>query len=260
MDKSIFSVRPDLGIVLGSGWGEALETDEILFRVSYADIPELGASTVSGHAGELLVYRRKGKTVAAFCGRRHYYEGVAWSAVIAPIDILRRMGCRTVLLTNAAGGVNPAFGAGDFMILSDHVNRLGVSPLMGPHDPSWGPRFPDMSAIYTPELQEKLFEAARAVGVTARTGVYACNSGPQYETPAEVRLLGKLGVDAVGMSTVPEAIVAAACGMRVAGLSLISNAAAGISESPLSHAEVMAAGEAAKPKMKSIIGAFLDRL
>lgn len=255
-----FAAAPDVGILLGSGWGEALEKEEVLCRVPYSDIPGLGASTVAGHAGEFVLYRQSGRLVAAWCGRRHYYEGVGWEAVVAPIEMLRRMGCRTVLLTNAAGGVNTELRAGDFVVLSDHVNRLGLSPLMGAHDPAWGPRSPDMSEIYTPELREKLLDAARAAGASARTGVYACNSGPQYETPAEVRLLATCGIDAVGMSTVPEAIFAASCGFRVAGLSLISNAAAGISPHPLSHAEVVAAGEAAKPKMKALIGAFLDRL
>ena len=255
-----FKTSPDLGVVLGSGWGSALEMDEVVFRASYADIPGLGASTVAGHAGEFILYRRNRKLVAAWCGRRHHYEGVAWEQVVTPVEMLRRMGCQNLLLTNASGGINPVLKPGDFIIMSDHLNLLHDSPLVGAHVSEWGERFPDMSEVYTKHLRELLKAGADKLGIRAMEGVYAFNYGPAYETPAEIRAYRTMGADAVGMSTVPEAILAKACGMNVAGLSLVSNLAAGISKKPLDHLEVMAAGEAAKPKMKALIEDFIARL
>lgn len=257
---SCFSTVPDLGIVLGSGWGDALEMDEVLARVSYADIAGLGASSVKGHAGEFILYRKEGKTIAAWCGRHHYYEGLGWERVVFPIEILRRMGCSAVLLTNAAGGVNAALQPGDFVILNDHINTAGVNPLIGPTNPEWGPRFPDMSGIYTPRYQELLCAGAYRLGLRIMRGVYAYTLGPCYETPAEVRAYQQQGADVVGMSTVPEAIFARACGFKIAALSLVSNLAAGISKQPLNHEEVMAAGRAAKPNMRALINDFISRL
>jgi len=255
-----FKDVPDIGIVLGSGWGDALEIDEELVRVSYADIAGLGASTVQGHSGEFILYRTRGRLIAAWCGRRHAYEGVGWEPVVLSVEILRRMGCSRVLLTNAAGGINPALRPGDFVIIRDHINLVGGNPLVGRHVPEWGPRFPDMTEVYAKRLTELLHAAANRQGIRAMDGVYACLPGPCYETPAEVRAYRAMGADVVGMSTVPEAMFARACGMKVAGLSLVSNLAAGISVQPLNHAEVMAAGEAAKPQMRILIGDFLDRL
>ncbi len=255
-----FKQAPDLGVLLGSGWGEALAIDEVVFRAPYADIPALGASTVKGHAGEFVLYRRRGKLVAAWCGRRHYYEGVGWEPVVLPVEMLRRMGTETVLLTNAAGGINPALRPGDFVILRDHINLTRDNPLIGAHRPEWGARFPDMSEVYRRRLAELLHASANKLGLRVMDGVYAFNTGPAYETPAEIRSYRSQGADVVGMSTVPEAVFACACGMKVAGLSLVSNLAAGISQRPLDHTEVVAAGEAAKPGMKALIDDFLARL
>lgn len=260
MMEEILKYRPDLGVLLGSGWGAALTMDEVLLRVPYAQIPSLGASTVAGHAGELVIYRHSGKLIAAFCGRRHYYEGCGWDTVVAPVEILRQMGCKTLLLTNAAGGLNPAVNPGEFVILRDHINLVRANPLVGAHRPEWGARFPDMSEVYSKDLRAKLLTAAEKLGINVIEGVYAFNYGPAYETPAEIRAYRLLGADAVGMSTVPEAMVAKAIGMQIAALSLISNLAAGISPMPLNHAEVVAAGEAAKPKMKALIEEFIARL
>lgn len=260
LPPEVRSCTPDLGIMLGSGWGEALESDEVICRVSYADIPSLGASTVQGHAGELVLFRRAGKSIAAWCGRRHYYEGCGWEPVVMPVEMLRRLGCRTLLLTNAAGGLNATLKPGDFLVLSDHINLVRANPLVGPHEPEWGPRFPDMSEIYSRELSAKLIAGAESLGINAISGVYAFNYGPAYETPAEIRAYRTIGADAVGMSTVPEAMFAKSCGFHLAGLSLISNLAAGISPIPLNHLEVMAAGEAAKPRMRALIGDFIARL
>lgn len=255
-----FKTPPDLGILLGSGWGSALQPDEVVFRAAYADIPGLGASTVKGHSGEFVLYRRGGKLVAAWCGRRHWYEGAGWEPVVLPVEMLRRMGCQTVLLTNASGGINPTLRPGDFVVIRDHINLLGANPLVGPHFPQWGERFPDMSDVYSRRLSELLHAGANRIGLRAMDGVYAYNAGPCYETPAEIQAYKAQGADVVGMSTVPEAVFAKACGMKVAGLSLVSNLAAGISRRPLGHDEVMAAGDAAKPGMAAIIEAFVDRL
>jgi len=255
-----FRDRPDLGIMLGSGWGEALEMDEVLTRIRYADIPGLGASTVKGHSGEFVLYRRCGKLIAAWCGRRHYYEGAGWEPVVLPVEILRRMGCETLLLTNASGGINPALRPGDFVIIRDHINLINLNPFIGPHCEEWGTRFPDMSEVYTKHLAELLHASANRLDLRVMDGVYAYNSGPCYETPAEIRAYKAQGADVVGMSTVPEAVFAKSCGMKIAGISLVSNLAAGISLRPLCHQEVIAAGEAAKPKMAAFIGDFIDRL
>lgn len=252
-----FSRPVDLGIVLGSGWGAALEMDEVIARVSYADIPQFGASTVPGHAGEFILYRRHGKLIAAFAGRRHYYEGVGFEKVVFPIEILRRLGCNKVLLTNAAGGINSNLKAGDFVILNDHLNLLGTNPLIGVHVPEWGPRFPDMTGVYTKRFREILHGIANRRGYRAMEGVYACLPGPCYETPAEIRAYKTLGADVVGMSTVPEAILAKSIGFQVAAVSLVSNLAAGISPTPLSHEEVIEASEEAKPKLKTLIDDFI---
>ena len=250
----------DLGILLGSGWGDALEMDETLARVSYADIGGLGASTVRGHGGEFILYRRGGRRIAAWCGRRHFYEGVGWEPVVLPVEILRRMGCPAVLLTNASGGINPALRPGDFVILRDHINLVGLNPLVGAHCPEWGERFPDMTEVYAKRLAELLHASANRLGLRAMDGVYAYAAGPCYETPAEIRAYAQQGADVVGMSTVPEAVFARACGLKVAGLSLVSNLAAGISRRPLSHDEVMAAGEQAQTQMRAFIGDFIARI
>ena len=255
-----FETPPDLGILLGSGWGEALAMDEVLFRADYAQIPGLGASTVRGHAGAFVLYRRGGKRIAAWCGRRHFYEGVGWEPVVLPVELLRRMGCMALLLTNASGGINPALRPGDFVVIRDHINLLGANPLIGAHCPEWGERFPDMTEVYTKRLAELLHAGANRLGLRMMDGVYAYNSGPAYETPAEVQAYKAQGADVVGMSTVPEAVFAKACGLKIAGLSLVSNLAAGISRRPLAHEEVVAAGHAAKPKMAAFIEDFIARL
>jgi len=255
-----FKDLPDLGILLGSGWGEALRMDEVITRVDYTDIRGLGASTVQGHSGEFVLYRRGGKLIAAWCGRRHYYEGEGWEPVVLPVEILRRMGCERLLLTNASGGINPALRPGDFVIIRDHINLVGVNPLIGPHVAEWGERFPDMTEVYTRHLAELLHASANRLELRAMDGVYAYASGPCYETPAEVQAYKAQGADVVGMSTVPEAIFARSCGMKIAGVSLVSNLAAGISRQPLCHAEVMAAGAAAKPLMSDLIEDFIARL
>ena len=252
-----FRLPPDVAIILGSGWGDSLNKDSVLCRLSYADIPGMGATTVAGHSGEFILYEYAGRRIAAFSGRRHWYEGAGWEPVVLPVELVRRMGCGSLLLTNASGGINPALRPGDFVIIKDHINTVSVNPLIGPHIPEWGTRFPDMSEIYVKRYRDLMLAAARRLDLRVMEGVYAFTSGPVYETPAEVHAYGHMGADIVGMSTVPEAVFAKACGMKVAGLSLVSNYAAGISSAPLAHEEVMAASKAAKPMMASLLDEFI---
>ena len=260
LPDTCFAEPADFGLVLGSGWGGALTMDETIVRIPYADIPGLGASTVSGHSGEFILYRRGGRRIAAWCGRRHFYEGAGWESVVMPIEILRRMGCPSVLLTNASGGINPALRPGDFVIIRDHINTVGLNPLVGPAREEWGGRFPDMTEVYCRRLAELLHAGANYLGLRAMDGTYAFSIGPCYETPAEINAMKTAGADVVGMSTVPEAVFARACGIKVAGLSLVANLAAGISRRPLNHTEVIAAADAAKPAMAALIEDLLERL
>jgi len=252
-----FTVPPDLALVLGSGWGDVLRADRTLVQVSYADIPEMGAATVPGHRGEFRLYERHGHRIAAFCGRRHWYEGTGWEQVVMPVEMARRMGCANILLTNAAGGINNALRPGDFVILRDHINAAGANPLRGPHNPDWGPRFPDMTQVYAQHLRDTLTAAGRRLGLRILEGVYTFVQGPIFETPAEIDRYARMGGDVVGMSTVPEATFARACGLRTAGLSLVTNLAAGRSQAPLSHAEVIELSEKAKAPMSELIDAFI---
>ena len=252
-----FRLPPDLSIILGSGWGGALKKDNVLCRINYADIPDMGEPEVAGHSGEFILYEYAGKRIAAFSGRRHWYEGVGWETVVMPVELIRRMGGEALLLTNASGGINPALRPGDFVILKDHINTIAINPLIGPRVEEWGTRFPDMTEIYVKHYRDLLLGAAHRLDLRVMEGVYAFTSGPVYETPAEVRAYDHMGADIVGMSTVPEAVFAKACGMRVAGISLVSNYAAGISSHPLAHDEVIAATNAAKPLMASLLDEFI---
>jgi purine-nucleoside phosphorylase len=255
-----FEKPPACGLILGSGWGQALQTGEPLLRMPYAEIPGLGASTVVGHMGELMLFERHGLRIAAFVGRRHWYEGAGWGPVVLPVELLRRMGTRTLLVTNAAGGISPSLKPGDLMVIRDHINTAGINPLIGALVPGWGPRFPDQSQIYDAGLIDVLRKAAYDTEASFTDGVYAFTTGPCYETPAEIRAYASMGADAVGMSTVPEAIIANAAGIRVAGLSCITNMAAGISGPHLSHEEVLAQTRKAAPAMAALLDAFLARL
>ncbi len=245
------------GMILGSGWGDVLPVEEVLARVPYAELEGYGASTVAGHSGELLLVLLAGKRVAVFSGRRHTYEGCSMEQVVYPVELLRCLGVQTLFLTNAAGGLNASYRPGDLMAVTDHLNLTGVTPLRGPHHPEWGVRFPDMTHVYDPELTERFCALG---GERVHRGVYAFSVGPAYETPTEVKALRLLGGDAVGMSTVPEATLAHACGMRVVAVSCITNLAAGMSATPLSHEEVLAETNAAKPRMTALVTAFIASL
>ena len=246
--------RPKCGLILGSGWGEAVADFKGL-ALPYFKIPGFGKPGVMGHAGKLLATTVNGMEVFIFQGRRHWYEGEGWTPVILPIYLLHTLGARTVLLTNAAGGIRNDLKPGTLMAIEDHINMLGSNPLIGPHNPRLGTRFPDQSEVYDKPLREKLLKAGADT-----TGVYIATSGPTFETPAEINQYRSMGSDAVGMSTVPEAIVANALDMRVAGLSCICNWAAGISPTKLTHEDVNRVAAEAMPRMKSTISAFLEEL
>lgn len=247
--------RPTLALVLGSGFHHALATMTIEQRIPYAKLAGFPPVGVSGHAGELVFGRLGGTPVIALSGRAHFYEGHTMERVTFAIRALAEFGIRDLLLTNAAGGVNRNFCPGDFMVLTDHINFMGANPLCG-EALAGRPRFVDLTQVYDPKLSALLQRAGRAVKTRLRRGVYLAVSGPTYETPAEVRAYARLGADAVGMSTVPEAIVARQCDMRVAAMSCITNLAAGISPTPLAHAEVLATAERVKDVGASLLESF----
>ncbi len=243
--------RPAVAVILGSGLGAFADTlggD----RVPFSAIRGLPKPTVSGHAGLFTV----SDAVAVMAGRIHYYEGHSMDDVVLPVFLLSRLGVRTLVVTNAAGGVNRSFSPGELVLIKDHVNFQGVNPLRGPN-PDLGPRFPDMSAVYTPELRSLARSVSRS---PLKEGVYAAFLGPSYETPAEIRMLSAIGVDLVGMSTVPEVIVAGYLGMRVLGISCVTNMAAGILDQPLDHAEVIRAGKEAAPRFAELLSRIIGRL
>ena len=241
--RSRISVEPRIAVVLGSGLGGFADDFEEPVSIPYEEIPGFMRSTAQGHAGRLVVGKVDSVPVLAMQGRVHYYEGYSLEEVTFPVRTFGLLGVKTLVLTNAAGGINVQLTQGALMVISDHLNLMGVNPLRGPNDERFGPRFPDMSTVYSPELQELVVEEAKAINVEVRRGIYGGLSGPSYETPAEIHLLRNLGADAVGMSTVPEAIVARHMGLEVLGISCITNMAAGISDEPINHEEVMATGD-----------------
>ena len=253
--------QPDVALVLGSGLGFLGDLCEDAVVFPYADIPDFPLSTAPGHAGRLVFGRLAGQRVAVMQGRFHYYEGYGMDAVVHGVRVLRLLGAGALFVTNASGGIHPDFAPGDIMLITDHMQLFGVSPLRGPNPAFLGDRFPDMSRVYTPKLQDAARAAARKTGVPLREGVYMMASGPQYETPAEIRAYRALGADAVGMSTVPEAITARHAGMDVLGLSLICNAAAGLTAGhTLSEREVLDTAEAGKERFSKLVLACLDAM
>lgn len=251
---------PKVGVVLGSGLGFLSTEVERAVRIRYDEIPGFPKPTVEGHIGVLVLGRLAGTEVAAMAGRFHYYEGHDLAAVTFPIRVLRALGCETLVVTNAAGSINTAFEVGDLMLLSDHINNLGGSPLRGPVVGKGEPRFPDLTVAYDADLRRLAVEAAAAEKIRLRQGVYVASPGPQYETPAEIRMLRAWGADAAGMSTVPEVIVARSIGMRCLGISCLTNMAAGILPQPLSHEEVLETTERVKETFARLVRAILSRL
>lgn len=237
--QKVFPDPLDIGLILGSGLGEYADSFPDPVIIPYIDVPHFPQSTVVGHQGRLVLQKFADFSVVAMQGRFHYYEGYSLEHVTFPVRVLGTLGIRRLIVTNAAGGINAKFTAGDLMLITDHINLMGTNPLIGPHDEQFGDRFPDMTEAYH-KKDMKIFEAvAKNLGVSLQKGIYVALSGPSFETPAEIRMLRTLGADAVGMSTVPEVIVAHQMGIRVSGVSCITNMAAGMGATPLSHQEVI---------------------
>ena len=251
---------PRVLMVLGSGLGFMGDMVENPVAVSYADIPNFKVSTAPGHKGQLVFGILRGTPVAVMQGRMHHYEGYSYEEVAYAVRVVKLLGAETMIVTNAAGCVNTAWKAGDLMLITDHIKIFMESPLRGANIDEFGPRFPDASHLYTPALRDMAKAKAAALGVPLREGVYMYFPGPQYETPAEVRLAAKLGADAVGMSTAPEVIVAGHCGMKVLGFTLLSNMGAGLQEHPLSEEEVLEAAAAARDKFSALVLACLEEM
>ena len=251
---------PDVAMVLGSGLGDLGDQVEDAIVVPYGQIPHFKASTAPGHKGQLVFGHLEGKNVAVMQGRMHHYEGYSYQEVSYAVRVLRLLGCTTLIVTNAAGCVRTDWEAGELMLITDQIKLFSDSPLRGENLPEFGVRFPDASHLYTPRLRQLARETAKEQGIALREGVYFYCYGPQYETPAEVRAARLLGGDAVGMSTAPEVIVAAHCGMEVLGFTLLSNMAAGILDQPLTEQEVLDAGVAAREKFSGLVRACLKKL
>lgn len=258
--QSKIQVQPKIALILGSGLGVLAGEVENPVKLAYNEIPHFPQSTVEGHAGELVVGTLEGQPVLVMAGRFHLYEGHPLSAVTFPIRVMKALGIEKIIVTNAAGGINTSYKPGDLMLIKDHINFAFQNPLIGPNDPEQGVRFPDMSTAYDPDLRGLASQVAEEQGVKFQEGVYVGLLGPTYETPAEIRMFRHLGGDAVGMSTVPEVIVARHAGIRCLGISCISNMAAGILEQPLSHDEVMETTELVKSQFISLVKGILRKI
>ncbi|WP_182201358.1 purine-nucleoside phosphorylase [Paraliobacillus salinarum] len=254
------SISPKVGLILGSGLGMLADEIENPVKIKYETIPGFPVSTVEGHAGQLVSGTLMGVPVVAMQGRFHYYEGYGLEAVTFPVRVMKALGVEKLVVTNAAGGVNPALNPGDLMLITDHINNTGQDPLIGPNESKLGVRFPDMSTAYDRALQEVARDVAKEMNLDLKEGVYVWNTGPSYETPAEIRMLQKVGGDAVGMSTVPEVIVARHAGMNCLGVSCISNMAAGILDQPLSHDEVIETTEKVRDSFLRFVKDVLARM
>ena len=267
LDETVGAIRtrrdgtPSVGLVLGSGLGSFADNLANRLSIPYAEIPNFPVSTgVVGHAGELVLGQVGQTPVAVLSGRVHFYEGRPMAETVFPARVLARLGAKAVVLTNAAGGLRLTFKPGDLMLLSDHINGFGTNPLIGPNEEALGPRFPDMSSVYDPALRRIAKAAARQLRIPLKEGVYVGLHGPSYETPAEIRTLRRLGADAVGMSTVPEAIALRHAGVRVLGISTITNMAAGILKKPLNHAEVLETTQRIGARFVKLLAAIVPRI
>ena len=252
--------QPKVLLILGSGLGALGDEVEDPIIVPYEDVPNMKHSTAPDHKGQFVFGRLAGQNVAVMQGRLHAYEGWSFADASYPVRLLRLLGAETLIVTNAAGAVNAAFDVGDIMLITDHIKLFGVSPLCGPNVDEFGPRFPDMTHAYTPALQEIARNNAKTLDIRLQEGVYMYFPGPHYETPAEIRAARTLGADAVGMSTVPEVIVASHCGMKVLGFTLCTNMAAGVLDQPLTGEEVILAGKEAAPRFAALVKACLAQV
>jgi purine-nucleoside phosphorylase len=258
--RSRCGALPDTAIVLGSGLGDFADRLTDAMSAAYDDLPHWPAASVVGHSGRLVIGSLGSRRVAALAGRAHFYEGHSLSTVAFAVRVMGRLGVRQMILTNAAGGINTSFAQGALMLIDDHINLLGSNPLIGPNDDRFGVRFPDMSEVYSARLRRIADEAAAAAGVPVQHGVYVATSGPSYETPAEIRFFRTIGADAVGMSTVPEAIAARHMGLDVLGISCITNMAAGVLPGPLNHDEVLATTTRVRGSFIALLEAIVARL
>jgi purine-nucleoside phosphorylase len=258
--RSRCQLLPDTAIVLGSGLGDFADTLLDAIAMPYVDVPHWPASSVVGHSGRLVIGTSAGRRIAALAGRVHFYEGHDLATVVFAIRVMGRLGVRRLILTNAAGGINTAFASGALMIIDDHINMLGGNPLLGPNDERFGPRFPDMTEVYSSRLRRIGDDAARARGVAVSHGIYLAVTGPSYETPAEIRFFRQMGADAIGMSTVPEAIAARHMGIEVLGISCISNPAAGVLPHPIVHDDVIATTQRVRSSFISLLEGIVERL
>jgi purine-nucleoside phosphorylase len=245
--------KPEFGLILGSGLGELADEIENAVKIDYSEIPNFPVSTVEGHAGKLVIGQLHGKTVVAMQGRFHFYEGYSMQEVTFPVRVMKALGVETVIVTNACGGMNSDFAAGDLMIITDHINMTGANPLIGKNEADLGPRFPDMSRAYTPELVHHVEKVASDLEIKVQKGVYAGITGPTYMTPAELIMLRNLGADAIGMSTVPEVIVASHMSMKVIGISCITDMAIGEELEPLTHEQVVEVANRTKPRFINLV-------
>jgi len=258
--RSKVKFSPDIAVILGSGLGELASMLEDSTKIAYTDIPHFPKSTVVGHSGELIAGEFNGKKLICLNGRFHYYEGYTMETVTYPVRVFKKLGVNKIIITNAAGGINKTFKPGDLMIITDHINFMCSNPLIGPNDEYFGPRFPDMGNTYTPSLVDLAMVVAKECGILLRQGVYVAVSGPTYETPVEINMFRLLGGDAVGMSTVPESIVARHMGMDIFAISCIANVAADLSPVKLTHNDVIKTVGEAQEKLLEFISRFIERI
>ena len=259
IQEKIKKFKPEIGIILGSGLGDFADNFESI-KIPYTDIPGFENSEVQGHKGQLIFAKVNGKNTVMMQGRYHFYEGYSMQTVTYPIKILKKLGIKTLIITNAAGAVNENFNPGDLMLITDHINFMGTNPLIGKNDDTLGVRFPDMSEVYSKKLINLAQETAEKLKIKYQKGVYIATTGPSYETPAEIKMFRLLGASAVGMSTVPEAIIANYCGLDVLGISCLTNYAAGVSNNPLNHEEVIETANKVKESFKLLLSEFIKRL
>jgi purine-nucleoside phosphorylase len=258
--RSRTKTTPSVAVVLGSGLGAFADELVDASAIPYQEIHGFAQATVEGHAGKLVIGKAGDVSIAAMQGRFHFYEGYSLDEVTLPIRVLKLLGVQTLILTNAAGSLNTELTPGSLMLISDHINLMGANPLIGPNDDRFGPRFPDLTSAYDPDLQNLVIEEANAMNIDLRRGVYAALSGPSYETPAEIHMVRTMGADAVGMSTVPEAIVARHMDMRVIGISCITNLAAGVSNRPIDHSQVMEIGKRVRSQFTELLRRVIARV
>jgi purine-nucleoside phosphorylase len=256
--ESLTNIKPDFGLILGSGLGELAEEIEEAVKIDYEKIPNFPVSTVEGHAGKLVVGKLHGKSVIAMQGRFHYYEGYSMQEVTFPVRVMKGLGVHSIVVTNACGGMNKSFEPGDLMLIEDHLNMTGANPLIGPNESELGPRFPDMSRAYTPDYIKTAKSVAQKLDIKVQQGVYAGITGPTYMTPAELIMLRNLGADTIGMSTVPEVIVASHMGLKVLGISCITDMAIGEELEPLTHEQVVEVANRTKPRFIQLVKEFLS--